>query len=330
VLKVGGVQVAAPVFLAPMSGVTDAPFRREADRFGAPAVVTEMVAGAEPARETTEFVRRAAPHNGSGPFIVQLAGREPEWMRVGAGLATAAGADIVDINMGCPAKRVTGGQSGCALMREPELARQLIAATVEGTGRPVTVKMRLGWDEGSLNAPEIARIAEGEGAQMITVHGRTRQQLYSGRATWDRIAAVVEAVKLPVLANGDIEDETRAREALTKSGAAGVMIGRGALGRPWRPAQVAAALFGTTYTEPTPESKIDSMLDQIAGSIALYGERLGVRVVRKHIAAFIDAWCEDYGLPPLAAERIALCQIEEPHALADGLVATLSGRRAAA
>ena len=148
--RVGDVQIAAPVFLAPMSGVTDAPFRREADKFGAPAVVTEMVAGAELARETEEFVRRAAPHNGSGPFIVQLAGREPEWMRIGAELAEAAGADIIDINMGCPAKKVTGGQSGCALMREPELARRLIAATVAGTQRPVTVKMRLGWDDAAL------------------------------------------------------------------------------------------------------------------------------------------------------------------------------------
>ena len=172
--QLGDVQIVAPVFLAPMSGGTDAPFRREADRFGAPAVVTEMVAGAELAREAEEFVRRAAPHNGNGPFIVQLAGREPEWLRVGAELSEAAGADIIDINMGCPAKKVTGGQSGCALMREPELARKLIAGTVAGTKRPVTVKMRLGWDEGSLNAPEIARIAEGEGAQLVTVHGRTR------------------------------------------------------------------------------------------------------------------------------------------------------------
>src|SRR5262245_49177872 len=188
VFFVGDVQIKAPVFLAPMSGVTDAPFRREADRFGAPAVVTEMVAGAELARETTEFVRRAAPHNGTGPFIVQLAGREPDWMRIGAELATQAGADIIDINMGCPAKKVTGGQAGCALMREPGLARQLIAATIAGTGRPVTVKMRLGWDETSLNAPELARIAEGEGVKLVTVHGRTRNQFYTGHATWDRIA----------------------------------------------------------------------------------------------------------------------------------------------
>jgi nifR3 family TIM-barrel protein len=313
-----------------MSGVTDVPFRREADRFGAPAVVTEMVAGAELARETEEFVRRAAPHNGSGPFIVQLAGREPEWMRVGAGLAEAAGADIIDINMGCPAKKVTGGQSGCALMREPELARQLIASTVAGTKRPVTVKMRLGWDENSLNAPEIARIAEGEGAKMVTVHGRTRMQFYTGSATWDRIAAVVTAIRLPVIANGDIVDEATAREAMKQSGAAGVMIGRGAEGRPWRLAQISHALFGTPYREPTADERLAAMLDQVSGSVALYGERLGVRVVRKHVAAFIDAWCEDYGLPPMVEERVAMCRLESPGALRDALEAALGGERRAA
>ena len=328
--KVGDVQIDAPVFLAPMSGVTDAPFRREADKFGAPAVVTEMVAGAELARETEEFVRRAAPHNGSGPFIVQLAGRETEWMRVGAELATEAGADIIDINMGCPAKRVTGGQSGCALMREPSLASDLIAATVSGTSRPVTVKMRLGWDEDSLNAPEIARIAEGEGARMVTVHGRTRQQLYAGKANWSRIAAVVEAIRLPVIANGDIADEASAREALEKSGAVGVMIGRGAEGRPWRPAEIAHAIFGSAYTPPTAQQKLQSMLDQIASAVALYGERLGVRVVRKHIAAFVDAWCEDYGITPMAETRIALCRLENSAVLGDQLAAALADRKAAA
>lgn len=328
--RVGDVQIAAPVFLAPMSGVTDAPFRREADRFGAPAVVTEMVAGAELARETEEFVRRAAPHNGTGPFIVQLAGRDPEWMRIGAELSEAAGADIIDINMGCPAKKVTGGQSGCALMREPELARQLIAATVAGTKRPVTVKMRLGWDEGSLNAPEIARIAEGEGAQMVTVHGRTRMQFYTGKATWDRIAAVVEAIDLPVIANGDIADEATARAALEQSGADGIMIGRGAEGRPWRLAEISSAVFGTPYRAPTPAEKLESMLAQIANSAELYGERLGVRVVRKHVAAFVDAWCEDHGLPQMTEARVALCRIESPAMLRDELIAALSGRRDAA
>jgi nifR3 family TIM-barrel protein len=249
---------------------------------------------------------------------------------VGAELAAAAGADIIDINMGCPAKRVTGGQSGCALMKEPELARKLIAAAVSASSRPVTVKMRLGWDDSSLNAPEIARITEGEGARMITVHGRTRMQSYDGKANWAGIAAVVEAVKLPVIANGDIADASSARQALAESGAKGVMVGRGALGRPWRPAEIASAIFGSAYTPPTAEQKLESMVDQIAGSVALYGERLGVRVVRKHVAAFVDAWCEDYGLAPATEERTALCRMESSAALAAQLATTLIERRIAA
>lgn len=320
---VGDVQIRAPIFLAPMSGVTDAPFRRQADRFGAPAVVTEMVAGSELARQSEEFVRRAAPHNGSGPFIVQLAGREPEWMRIGAGLSEAAGADIIDINMGCPAKKVTGGQSGCALMREPVLARKLIAATVAGTRRPVTVKMRLGWDELSLNAPEIARIAEGEGARMITVHGRTRMQFYSGQARWPDIRNVVDAVRIPVLANGDIRDVSSAREAMKQSGAAGVMIGRGAEGRPWLLAELAHGLFDLPYRPPTPDEKLAAMLEQITDSVSLYGENLGVRVVRKHVAAFMDAWCEDYRLAPLTSRRIAICRLDSSERLCDALAETL-------
>ena len=328
--SIGDVQITAPVFLAPMSGVTDAPARTEADRFGAPAVVTEMVAGEELARETIDFVRRAAPHKGSGPFIVQLAGRQPEWMRIGAELSEAAGADIVDINMGCPAKKVTGGQSGCALMREPELARKLIAGTVAGTKRPVTVKMRLGWDDATLNAPEIARIAEGEGAQMITVHGRTRMQFYEGDANWALIAAVVKSVKLPVIANGDIVDAGSARTAMQDSGAAGVMVGRGATGRPWRLAEISHALFGTPFTAPPAEDRLASMVSQIEGSVALYGEKLGVRVVRKHVAAFVDAWCEDFGLAPMIATRVALCRVDTELALKEGLLAALSDWKAAA
>jgi nifR3 family TIM-barrel protein len=306
-----------------MSGVTDAPFRTQAARFGAPAVVTEMVAGAELAREAEEFVRRAAPHAGGGPFIVQLAGREPEWMRVGAELAEAAGATIIDINMGCPAKRVTGGQSGCALMREPRLARELIAAAVAGTRAPVTVKMRLGWDETRLNAPEIARIAEGEGARMVTVHGRTRMQFYTGRADWSRIAAVAEAIALPVIANGDIVDAASARTAMEQSGAAGVMVGRGAEGRPWRLAEIAGAVWGTPYAPPSPDERLAGMIAQVADSVALYGEGLGVRVVRKHVAAFVDAWGEDFGLPALAQTRSRLCRIDEAQALSEALVEAL-------
>jgi nifR3 family TIM-barrel protein len=330
VFSVGDVQIAAPVFLAPMSGVTDAPFRSQAARFAAPAVVTEMVAGAELARETEEFVRRAARHEGFGPFIVQLAGREPEWMARGAELAEAAGADIIDINMGCPAKKVTGGQSGCALMREPQLARALITASVAATKRPVTVKMRLGWDDSSLNAPELARIAEGEGARMITVHGRTRQQFYDGHADWARIAPAVQAVSIPVIANGDIEDAATAHKAMELSGAVGVMIGRGAEGRPWRLAEIAHDVFGTPYTAPSDEQRLAAIVDQIGCSVALYGERLGVRVVRKHVAAFVDAWAEDHGLGSLAELRVRLCRLEDAASLVAQLEDGLSSLRAAA
>jgi tRNA-dihydrouridine synthase B len=330
VFLIGDVSIRAPVFLAPMSGVTDAPFRTQVMRFGAPAVVTEMVAGEELARESEEFVRRAAPHSGEGPFIVQLAGRDPHWMRVGAELAQAAGADIIDINMGCPAKRVTGGQAGCALMREPDLARQLVSATVSAFPGPVTVKMRLGWDESCLNAPDIARMAEGEGARLITVHGRTRVQFYTGAANWRAIARVVEAVTVPVIANGDIATPEEAREALEQSGAAGVMAGRGVLGRPWRLSEIAARISGASFLPPTPEARIASMLDQIRDSLALYGDRLGVRVVRKHVAAFIDAWADDHGLGSLEDLRKRLCQIDDPERLGADLLAGLDKARIAA
>jgi nifR3 family TIM-barrel protein len=330
VFSIGEVQIEAPVFLAPMSGVTDAPFRTQAARFAAPAVVTEMVAGAELARETEEFVRRAAPHTGAGPFIVQLAGREAHWMAEGARLAESAGADVIDINMGCPAKKVTGGQSGCALMREPGLARELIKAAVGAVSVPVTVKMRLGWDDSSLNAPELARIAEGEGAQMVTVHGRTRQQFYDGSADWARIAPAVQAISLPVIANGDIHDAHGARLAMERSGASGVMVGRGALGRPWRLAEISSVVFGTAYVEPTDAEKLTAMVDQIGASVELYGERLGVRVVRKHVAAFVDAWAADRDLGSLAELRVRLCRLDEPAALVAQLCDGLAEAGAAA
>ena len=327
---IGDVQLAAPVFLAPMSGVTDAPARGEADRFGAPAVVTEMVAGAELAREHQEFVRRAASHHGSGPFILQLAGRDPHWIRVGAELSETLGAQIIDINMGCPAKKVTGGQGGCALMREPALAKAMVAAAVAGTSRPVTVKMRLGWDESALNAPEIARIAEGEGARLITVHARTRQQFYSGHADWARVQPVVDSVNIPVIVNGDIRDTTTARQAMNLSGATGVMIGRAATGRPWLVGEISQALFGTAYTAPGPFEKLASLLRQIEGSAALYGESLGVRVVRKHVAAFVDAWAEDHHLPDPDRLRSALCRLDTVSELTDRLSGALSYVREAA
>ncbi|MEZ5996986.1 MAG: tRNA-dihydrouridine synthase family protein [Hyphomonadaceae bacterium] len=221
------------VSLAPMAGVTDIPFRRQVKAFGGAYCVSEMVASDQLALQRIDMVRRAAGAGVISPLVIQLAGREPRWMAEGARLAEAAGADVIDINMGCPAKSVTSGLCGSALMRDPDAALRLIEATVGATTLPVTLKMRLGWDVASMNAPGIARSAEAAGVKMIVVHGRTRNQFFAGCADWAAIAPVVDAVSIPVIANGDIGSASDARRALSLSGAAGVMIGRAAQGRPW-------------------------------------------------------------------------------------------------
>lgn len=277
------------VWLAPMSGSTDAAFRRQAVRYGAPAVVSEMVAGEALAAQRADVVRKTCRHEGRGLWIVQLAGRRPEDMKCGAELLVDAGVDVIDINMGCPSRQVTGGNSGSALMREPELALQLIDATLDGAGgTPVTLKMRLGWDHAWLNAPEIAREAVARGIQLITVHGRTRCQFYKGEADWAAIADTVEAVQVPVIANGDIGSVDTADMALAESGAFGVMLGRAAMGQPWLLGQVAASLAGDAFTMPTLQQQADGLCEQIEDSLSLYGRSLGIRIVRKHIAAHID------------------------------------------
>jgi len=225
-LSIAGHQLPNRAFLAPMAGITDAPMRKLAERFGAGLVVSEMIASNALATNNDDMVRRLNK-SGSLPHVVQLAGCEAEWMRRGAEIAYAAGADIIDINMGCPSKRVTNGYAGSALMRVPDEALKLIDAVVAATPLPVTVKMRLGWDEDSLNAADLARRAVDAGARMITVHGRTRQQFYKGEARWNLVRPVVEAVDVPVVVNGDITSIGAAREALQQSGAAAVMIGRG-------------------------------------------------------------------------------------------------------
>lgn len=312
-----------------MSGATDAPFRRQAVRFGAPAVVSEMVAGEQLVQARPDVVRRTCRHEGDTDWIVQLAARRPTDMLAGAKLLAEAGVDVIDINMGCPSKQVTGGQSGSALMRDLDLATQIIEAALEGAGGiPVTLKMRLGWDHQSLNAPELCVIAEKLGVQMLTVHGRTRCQFYKGAADWSAIRASVCAVDVPVIANGDICDAATAGDALSQSGAFGVMIGRATMGQPW----MAGLISGALSEPPKTDEQCDSLCDQIDDSVALYGERLGVRTVRKHISAAIDQ-------VPLALVpderrglRAELCQIDDASDLKDALIRVYSApvREAAA
>ncbi len=311
------------VWLAPMSGATDAPMRRQAVRFGAPAVVSEMVAGEMLARARPDVVRRTCRHEGSGAWIVQLAARRPEDMAAGAALLAEAGVDVIDINMGCPSKQVTGGQSGSALMRDLPLARDIILAAIsQAAGRPVTLKMRLGWDDDNRNAPELAVIAEACGVSMLTVHARTRCQFYTGQAEWGAVRPTVDAVGVPVIVNGDIVDTASARAALNASGAHGVMIGRGAMGRPWVPAEIAAALSGQPFRRPDLETQFDSLRAQIEDSIALYGGSLGLRMVRKHVAAAIDAVCLPLSDVQRRSLRAQLCQVPDPRALVRALEAT--------
>lgn len=306
-----------PVALAPMSGVTDLPFRRLAHRLGAPLVVSEMIASEELVKCRADVVRRAEGRELS-PFVIQLAGREAQWMAEGARIAESKGADMIDINMGCPAKEVTGKLSGSALMRDLDHAQSLIKAVVSAVSVPVTLKMRLGWDNNSRNAAELARRAQAEGVKLLTVHGRTRCQFFTGKADWAAVKPVVEATTLPVLVNGDILTVGDAAAAIEASGAAGVMIGRGAYGAPWMPGRIATFLAtGKDPGGPAIQAQRAIALEHIEAMFVYYGGTLGIKNARKHIGWYLaSSGCHEASMK---SWRSRLCTEWEPAKILSGI-----------
>ncbi|GAA3073663.1 tRNA dihydrouridine synthase DusB [Rhizobium viscosum] len=299
--RIGPVPVRNRVVLAPMSGVTDMPFRELAWRHGAGLVVTEMVASRELVNDTAESWARLRAA-GFRPHMVQLAGREAHWMAEAAKIAADHGADIIDINMGCPAKKVIGGYSGSALMRDPDHALELIEATVKAVDIPVTLKMRLGWDENSINAPHIAKRAEEAGVQLITIHGRTRMQFYTGRADWDAIRPVRDVISVPLIANGDVETAEDAQQILRRSGADAVMIGRGSQGRPWHAGVLAGA------REPEREEIAAIAVEHYSMMLEFYGEAVAVRHARKHLGWYLERFAPDLS----GEEKAAIMTSRDP------------------
>jgi nifR3 family TIM-barrel protein len=323
-VRIGRFELSGKAFLAPMAGITDAAMRRIALRFGATAAVGEMIAAAGFARGDRETrMRLAGARSERGPDIVQIAACDPESAARAASGAVEAGAEWIDLNMGCPCKRVTGGLAGAALMCDLDLARRIVAAAVEAAKVPVSVKMRLGWDEASRNAPALARAAQEEGAALVTVHGRTRRQFYEGRADWAAIAAVKEAVEIPVVANGDCDSPEAAQEMLRLSGADAVMIGRAALGRPWLVGDIAFYLeTGRPRPEPGLAERLELALEHLDALAQTMGPLAGVRHARKHLAAYVDRAGFGARDPKLRRALLVETDLDEARGLLGALFST--------